>query len=85
MKIHKYTANDQHPVRIVKMPTSAKIICAKLIRKSIVFWAEVDSLEPTVSRYFEVVGTGRTVPENSQYRETFFDGPYVWHLYEIIK
>lgn len=51
----------------------------------VVVWAEtpVDGDPFTVTRRFRVIGTGFDVPDSGTYIGTAFDGPYVWHLYEV--
>jgi hypothetical protein len=52
----------------------------------ICLWAEVpydvggEKLEP---RYFDVIPTGGDLPDPGTYVGTVFDGPYVWHIYEV--
>jgi len=49
-------------------------------------WAEVDPTAPLKPRHFEVFGTGHPMTEDMGisriYCGTFFQGPFVWHLYE---
>ena len=37
----------------------------------------------TVTRTFRVIGTGFDVPDVGNYIGTVFDGPFVWHVYEV--
>jgi len=47
-------------------------------------WAEVDTDTPKKTRRFSVVGTGRPIHENGSYIGTCDDGPFVWHVLELI-
>lgn len=51
----------------------------------IFIWAETPAhADPlTVTRTFRVIGTGWDVPYLGTYLGTVFDGPFVWHVYEI--
>lgn len=45
-------------------------------------WVEVmPEMEEKTARGFYVVGTGHTIPENTDYVGSTLDGGYVWHLY----
>lgn len=46
-------------------------------------WAETDESAVPQMRQFRVVGTGHFVPADSRYLGTGFDGPFVWHVYEV--
>ena len=48
-------------------------------------WGEtpVHAVAPTVTRTFRTIGTGDDVPDVGDYLGTVFDGPYVWHVYEV--
>jgi hypothetical protein len=51
----------------------------------ICLWAEVPNVLPIVTRTFRVVPTGGDVPPRTHghYVGTVFDGPFVWHVYEV--
>ena len=44
-------------------------------------WIEGTFEGPHFGVTFTVVGTGHPVPAGFDYAGTFFDGPYVWHVY----
>lgn len=49
-------------------------------------WAEVETLAPRESRYFQVFGTGHEVPNNVVYYAGTFQlahGEFVGHVYEV--
>ena len=64
---------------IVELPRSAEIV---KVEKDY-FWAEVYTESDIVECRFQVVPTGGAVPRDADYRGTWFDGPFVWHLYEV--
>ena len=43
----------------------------------------VDGNTVRTVRHFEVYGTGQPIPLHTEHVGTFFDGPFVWHVYEI--
>lgn len=45
-------------------------------------WFIVDPESILEKRKFRIIGTGHSVPKNAEYIDTFFDGGYVWHLFE---
>jgi len=47
-------------------------------------WAELDTDVPAKTRRFSVVGTGHPIAENGHYIGTCDDGPFVWHVLELI-
>jgi hypothetical protein len=47
-------------------------------------WAETPGGDFTVTRRFRVIGTGFDIPNPGTYLGTVFDGPFVWHVYEVI-
>lgn len=44
-------------------------------------WAEVDPDSPKGPFAAVVIPTGGEPPEGAKHAWTWFDGPYVWHLY----
>lgn len=46
-------------------------------------WIEADPSLDSVPRTFVIVGTGQTIPPQGRHCGTFFDGPFVWHVYEV--
>lgn len=50
-------------------------------------WLDVDSELPRSKQFndrFVIVGTGHEIAALSIHRYSWFDGPYVWHLYEVL-
>jgi hypothetical protein len=48
------------------------------------FWAEVDTEARKSAAIFRILGTGHPIPENGHYIATCFDGPFVWHLFQLV-
>lgn len=72
--IHKYPLNP-----IVAMPQGAHILKTDGNH----LWALVDTQNTPVVRHFEVIGTGWEFnPTNKVYIDTFFEGTFVWHIWE---
>lgn len=67
------------------LPKGAKILTAQVQNGTIVLWSEVDLDRETEPRPIEIVGTGTVVPKKSVYISTVQDGPFVWHLYELLR
>lgn len=45
-------------------------------------WAEYDDAQPSRVAVFYIFGTGASIPSTYNYVGTFFDAPFVWHVYE---
>ncbi len=48
----------------------------------VTIWVELDKEAPVTPRHFAVFGTGHQIPDGWSHCGTFFDGPFVWHVYE---
>ena len=83
-RIYKYKLKDG---RGVEMPIGAKVLTIQKQNGLPYIWALVDTDAECDFRYFEIVGTGRDFPEadNFTYINTIQDGPFVWHIFELIK
>ena len=47
-------------------------------------WMLVDTeVDEDRRRDFAIIGTGAQVPERATYLDTIFDGPHVWHVFEL--
>jgi hypothetical protein len=44
-------------------------------------WFEVSTNASEVERTYQILGTGRMIPENALWQGTCQQGPYMWHLY----
>jgi len=81
-RIYKYKLEDS-----VEMPIGAKILSIQMQNNRPYIWALVDTDAECEFRHFEIIGTGHDFPEadNFTYINTFQDGPFVWHIFELIK
>jgi hypothetical protein len=70
---------------VLEMPKGAEILAVKVQDSfNVCIWAKVDPEMETETRMFEVIGTGHPFDDtNKEYIETYLDGPFVWHLFEI--
>lgn len=70
---------------IIEMPADAKILTVQNQNGDPCIWALVDPNQKMDARMFTIVGTGKPFDDtNTVYIGTFQDGPFVWHLFEII-
>lgn len=95
--IYKYQLENAFPVEIM-MPMGAQLLTVGIqgfpsihqhgdqvqYDKVITLWARVDSEAPKEARIFKLFGTGHSINELAKYVYvgTFYDGPFVWHLFE---
>ncbi len=47
-------------------------------------WALVDSDSPPEPRRFQILGTGHPLPRGARHVGTYGDGPFVWHVFEMV-
>jgi hypothetical protein len=83
-RIYKYELKDG---RGVEMPIGAKVLTIQTQNGLPYIWALVDTDVECDFRYFTIVGTGHDFPEADDftYINTIQDGPFVWHIFELIK
>ena len=82
-RIYKYGLQLVHKNKVV-MPKEAKILKASMQGSVPCIWALVDTNKSDETRTFIIYGTGHEIVEsNLEFIETFFQGPYVWHLFEL--
>jgi hypothetical protein len=81
--VFKYPISMTSDVRL-NMPEDAKIVQVGLDNtETPCVWALVDpDAMPTVKRKFGIYGTGGRVPDNCAFVDTFFQMPFVWHVFE---
>jgi hypothetical protein len=67
------------------LPAEATFLAAQMQNEQPYFWARVDSDTEKRERHFEVIATGQKFnPKGKIYLTTFQQGPFVWHLHEVI-
>jgi len=87
MKIFKYKLCD-FPLPVgetLKIKAPQKFLQRKMARQgnSLCLWAEVDpNFGEEVEHWFTLVPTGAEI-KTGTYIDTFFNGPFVWHLYKL--
>jgi hypothetical protein len=82
--IYKYELTSE-----VLLPKDSLVLKAGIQNGGVYIWALVDPNEQThIQREFIVVGTGHPFEyEYLKHRfvDTVFDGPFVWHIWEVNK
>jgi hypothetical protein len=81
-RIYKYEFKEGS----IEMPIGAKILSIQNQDDRLYIWALVDTDAECEFRYFTIVGTGHDFPEADEfnYINTIQDGPFVWHIFELI-
>ncbi len=86
--IYKYELNIDDDIPI-KLPKGAKILTVNLQNNNPFIWAEVDVTAELEERSFVMFGTGQSImPEilaKLNYIGTIFPGPFVFHVYQVVK
>lgn len=83
--IYKYQVIG--PGERVRMPADAQIVTGGEQDGMLFVWSLhgiPDDATTYRDRYFEVYGTGHRIPEDATYISTFFSGPFVWHVFELV-
>jgi hypothetical protein len=81
--IFKYPVTSQDCT--LKLPKGAEILTVKLHGEFPCLWAVVNPKEKVEERHICIVGTGWDIDEGMKYIETYIDGYFVWHVFELIK
>lgn len=70
----------------LEMPEAAAILHASMQNGTPCIWAIVNPNAPKVDRHFVVKGTGHSLEGvgYGSYVGTVFDGPFVWHIFEVL-
>ena len=72
-------------VNAIDVPGMSRVVFVAMDHVSLVpaVWVEVDPTTPTVRRKLHVVGTGQSIPAETQYFGTAIDREdgFVWHIY----
>lgn len=68
----------------VTMPEGAQVAHFGLQDGSPTVWALVDSDNPPEPRRFQIFGTGHPLPRGCRHVGTYGDGPFVWHVFEMV-
>lgn len=70
----------------IEMPAYAEVVHVGLQNDVLQIWAVVDpDAKRKELRVFHVYGTGHGIRDNAKHVGTWFDAPFVWHLFEIVR
>lgn len=75
--VYKYSLRHR-----VEMPIGAQILTIQMQDNQPMIWALVDPNAQFELRHFEAVSTGYSVGNGLQYIGTYFEGQFVWHVFE---
>ena len=65
------------------MPKGATVLSVANQQDTLCLWAMVDPAAPEVFREFDVLGTGKAIPEWERvFIGTVLIGQFVWHVFE---
>lgn len=67
-----------------EMPEGAEVRHVGMQDGLVTLWAEVDAAAWSTPRTFVIGGTGHQIPEGARYVGTVHDGPFVWHIFEVL-
>jgi len=82
-QIWKYKLDAVH--NEIQIPSDGKVLAVQTQNEIPHIWVLVNSDNEMQTRTFTVVGTGHSFDDtNKKYVGTFQDGPFVWHLFEIV-
>ncbi len=89
-KIFKYHIN--YTAKSIKLPVGAILLSVGMQRDKLMLWAIVEYDDdgrkkvPTEARRIRIVGTGHDMTpdmEQGKFIGTVFNGPFVWHVFEL--
>ena len=83
--IHKHRPTNPWESRFrIQVQVGARILYVNHQDHVPTLWMEVETKNEYEEREFAVIGTGHLIPEDArEYVGTYFDHPYVWHMYEL--
>jgi hypothetical protein len=79
---YRISANQDQTTISIRAGADIRAVGVQLPRE-VCLWAEVPDDTPVQARTFTIIGTGDDVPAGA-YVGTVFDGPFVWHIYEVV-
>ena len=82
--VYKYQLAPVQFHGILRWPKTGVIRKVGMQDSRLTFWVEISKdNESEVAHEVTIVGTGNPIPQDGLwvYCETFFDGPFVWHVY----
>jgi hypothetical protein len=82
--IFKYSFGVTNPKATFALQAGATPRRIAMQDRCVCIWVELDSDDRIKNRTFQVVGTGQEIPKNWHYVGTCDDGPFVWHVGELL-
>ena len=73
---------DLNRLSYVRMPTGYEILKIDCQDDQPMIWALVDPEAPMDTHGFLIRGTGHPVPDGMGHIASFFQGPFVWHVFQ---
>lgn len=82
-KIYKYIVDSDG---YVNLPTDSKFKKLGLQMGILCLWYEIDTefKDSLHTNRFKMFATGEEIPKGTIYYDTIFDGPFVWHVYQVL-
>ena len=78
-KIWKYELDARKPAMGIELPWNAEVV--KVAQGQM--WIEGSFNSPKLYVFnFQIIGTGHDVPDGFTYVGTYFEDPFVWHVYK---
>lgn len=85
IKILKYQhSGELETEEAITVPSIANIVHVAMQHGKVTFWAVVETESEPIVRRFMIAGTGWELPAGVKYIGTAYDGPFVWHLMELV-
>ncbi len=84
--IFKYTVSVQDSEIELTLPKGSRVVhVGNQEPEHVTLWVEQrPDRDETETRKFRVYGTGHGISESHKYLGTTQDGPFIWHLYEVM-
>ncbi len=83
--IYKYTL-EIAGIQTLQVPAGARLLTAQMQGDALRLWAIVNPDNPPEHRTFLISGTGNPFPEGTAaYIATVQQGPFVWHIFEVLQ
>lgn len=81
--VHKYLLQIGTKVSI-DFPVYSQVVKAGMSQGQPAIWVRKNPhiVGPGV-KHFYVAATGEAMPDNAGYIDTVFQGPYVWHVFQV--
>jgi len=89
MVVYKYTF-DGKDHKYIELPKNSRFLKAARQNDNTTIWIQLSNELKKETKKFVILGTGWHFNTDDQephlmYRDTFFDGPFVWHVFEELQ